>query len=136
MKSACAANSRRLVLVKDANERMYLLRDRFGPPLAPHWFQILLALSDRDLHGLGIMQDVLERSGGTIRLWPGMLYRNLQQIDRAGFIAEAAGPAEPEAGSPRYFRLTPAGRRRCAQEAGRLADLVAVARARRVLRKG
>jgi len=33
-------------------------------PLEPHWFQILLALADRDLHGLAIMNDVLERTGG------------------------------------------------------------------------
>jgi DNA-binding PadR family transcriptional regulator len=115
---------------------MYLLRYQFPAPLPPHWFQILLALSDRDLHGLGIMQDVLERSEGRIRLWPGMLYRNLQRLDRAGFIAETGAPGAPQAGNPRYYHLTPAGRRRCAQEATRLADLVAVARARRVLRKG
>jgi hypothetical protein len=46
-------------------------------PLEPHWFQILLALADRDLHGLAIMNDVLERTGGRMRLWPGMLYRAL-----------------------------------------------------------
>jgi DNA-binding PadR family transcriptional regulator len=105
-------------------------------PLPPHWFQILLALADRDLHGLGIMQDVLARSNGQIRLWPGMLYRALQRLERAGLIADVGGPEAPAAGSPRYYRLTPAGRRRCAQEAARLADLVSVARARRVLRKG
>jgi len=105
------------------------------PPLPPHVFQILLALADRDLHGLGIMHDVLDRSNGRIRLWPGMLYRNLQRLERAGLIAEAPGPVEPEAGSPRYYRLTVLGRRRCAEEAARLADLVAVARARRLLRK-
>ena len=41
--------------------------------LEPHSFQILLALADRDLHGLGIMNEVLERTGGRMRLWPGML---------------------------------------------------------------
>jgi len=105
------------------------------PPLPPHWFQMLLALADRDLHGLGIMQDVLERSGGAIRLWPAMLYRNLQRLEREGLIAEVAGPAAPEAGSPRYYRLTAAGRRACAVEAERLAGLVAVARTRRILKK-
>jgi DNA-binding PadR family transcriptional regulator len=105
------------------------------PPLPPHLFQILLAVADRDLHGLGIMHDVLERSGGGVRLWPGMLYRNLQRLVKAGLIAEAPAPGPPVAGSPRYYRLTPAGRRRSAQEAARLADLVAVARARRLLRK-
>jgi DNA-binding PadR family transcriptional regulator len=81
------------------------------------------------------MHDVLERSGGAIRLWPGMLYRNLQRLVDAGWIAEAPGPDAPEAGSPRYYRLTPAGRKASAAEAARLADLVAVARARKVLRK-
>ena len=52
--------------------------------LPPHWFQMLLALADRDLNGLGVMNDVLERTGGHMRLWPGMLYRNLARL-----IAEA-----------------------------------------------
>ena len=108
---------------------------RTPPPLPPHWFQILLALAERDLHGLAIMQDVLDRSAGHMRLWPGMLYRNLQRLSDAGLIAEAGGPAAPEAGSPRYYRITAAGRRRCAEEAQRLSDLVAVARARRLFRK-
>ena len=111
------------------------MMSRTPPPLPPHWFQILLALAERDLHGLGIMQDVLDRSAGHMRLWPGMLYRNLQRLSEAGLIAEADGPAIPEAGSPRYYRITVAGRRRCAEEAKRLAELVAVARARRLLRK-
>jgi DNA-binding PadR family transcriptional regulator len=108
---------------------------RAAAPLPPHLFQILLALADRDLHGLGIMHDVLERSGGAIRLWPAMLYRNLQRLEREGLIGETAGPAIPEAGSPRYFRLTPSGRRACAAEAARLAELVDVARERRLFRK-
>jgi DNA-binding PadR family transcriptional regulator len=103
------------------------------PPLPPHVFQILLALADRDLHGLGIMHDVLERSDGRVRLWPGMLYRNLQRL--AGLSADVESTGPPVAGSPKYFKLTAAGRRRCAQEAERLAALVDVARARRILRK-
>jgi DNA-binding PadR family transcriptional regulator len=105
------------------------------PPLPPHVFQILLALADRDLHGLGIMHDVLERSGGRIRLWPGMLYRNLQRLERDGLIVETGNATAPSAGSPRFYKLTPAGRERCAEEATRLQDLVAIARARRLLRK-
>ena len=112
---------------------MYL--SRYKKALPPHWFQILLALAERDLHGLGIMQEVLERSAGHMRLWPGMLYRNLQRLADAGFIEETGGPATREAGSPRYYRLTAEGRAQCAREAERLADLVSVARARRLLRK-
>ena len=103
--------------------------------LPPHVFQILLALAEGERHGLGIMQDVLDRSGGRIRLWPGMLYRTLQRLSRAGLIAEAVADRAPEPGRPRYFRLTAAGRKACTQEAHRLADLLDVARARRVLRR-
>ena len=40
-------------------------RKRLSEPAAlePHWFQILLALADQDLHGLGIMNEVLECTG-------------------------------------------------------------------------
>jgi PadR family transcriptional regulator PadR len=104
------------------------------PTLPPHWFQILLALAEGDLHGLGIMSAVLEETGGATRLWPGMLYRNLDRLVDEGLISEAPG-GTPAAGNPRYFRLTAAGRRACAAEAQRLAGFVDTARARRLLRK-
>lgn len=108
------------------------------PPLSPHWFQILLALADRDLHGLGVMHEVLERTGGHMRLWPGMLYRNLDRLVTEGLVVEIEAPrlAEPGGGRPRYFRITPAGRRACAGEARRLAGLVAVARQKKLLNHG
>jgi DNA-binding PadR family transcriptional regulator len=64
-----------------------------------------------------------------------MLYRNLQRLERSKLIVQVDGPEEPGAGSPRYYRLTAEGRKRCAAEAERLAGLVEVARARRILRK-
>jgi DNA-binding PadR family transcriptional regulator len=108
------------------------------PPatLPPHWFQMLLALADQERHGLGIMQDVLDRTGGRMRLWPGMLYRNLEQLVDEGLIAEAAGPSTPAPGNPRYFRITAAGRRACAAEARRLEAFVETARAKRLLDRG
>ena len=101
--------------------------------LPPHWFQILLALADDARHGAGIMQEVLDRTGGLMRLWPGMLYRNLRQLETAGLIVEGPGPATPEAGNPRYFRITAAGKRECAAEARRLASFVAAARQKKLL---
>jgi DNA-binding PadR family transcriptional regulator len=104
--------------------------------LPPHWFQILLALADRDLHGLGVMNDVLERTGGQMRLWPGMLYRALARLIDEGLVAEIDRPkgAEAGGGQPRYFRITPAGRRACAAEARRLAAFVEVARQKKLLK--
>ena len=105
-------------------------------PLEPHWFQILLALADRDLHGLAIMNDVLERTGGRMRLWPGMLYRALGRLVDAGLVVEIAPPDDAPAtgGRPRFFRMTAAGRRACAAEADRLAGFVEVARRKKLLK--
>ena len=103
--------------------------------MSPIWFQILLTLADTDRHGLGVMQDVLERTGGTMRLWPAMLYRNLQKLKQEGLIEEVAGPEAPMAGSPRFFHITAAGKRACTAEARRLAAFVEVARDKRLLRK-
>lgn len=105
-------------------------------PLEPHWFQILLALADHDLHGLGIMNEVLERTGGRMRLWPGMLYRNLAKLTDLGLAIEVDAPKDAERGGgrPRYYRITAAGRRACAAEAERLAAFVDAARQKRVLK--
>jgi DNA-binding PadR family transcriptional regulator len=105
-------------------------------PLEPHWFQILLALADRDLHGLAIMNDVLERTAGRMRLWPGMLYRALGRLADLGLVTEIEPPddAPTAGGRPRFFRITTAGRRACAAEAERLAGFVAVARRKKLLR--
>lgn len=106
------------------------------PPLEPHWFQILLALADRDLHGLAVMNDVLERTGGRMRLWPAMLYRNLARLVADGLVVEVEPPpdAEPAGGRPRFYRITPLGRRACAAEAQRLAAFVEAARQKKLLK--
>ncbi len=105
-------------------------------PLEPHWFQILLSLADRDLHGLAIMNDVLDRTGGRMRLWPGMLYRALGRLADAGLLSEIPTPGDAAAagGRPRFFRITAAGRRACAAEADRLAGFVEVARRKKLLK--
>ena len=106
------------------------------PPLPPHWFQILLSLADEHRHGLGIMNDVLERTGGHMKLWPGMLYRNLSKLADEGLVVEVEAPAGAAiaGGRPRYYRITPAGRRACAAEAARLASFVEAARRKKLLK--
>ena len=49
-------------------------------PLRPSVFHILLALSDGDLHGYGIMQEAAEHTAGQIRLGPGTLYGNIKRL--------------------------------------------------------
>jgi DNA-binding PadR family transcriptional regulator len=70
------------------------------PQLPPHWFQILLALADQDRHGLGIMAEVLERTGGRMKLWPGMLYRNLSRLADEGLVLEVDATRDRAAGAP------------------------------------
>ena len=105
-------------------------------PLPPHWFQILLAVADQDRHGLGIMNDVLERTDGTMKLWPGMLYRNLAKLVEEGLLVEVDAPADAETagGRPRFYHVTAQGRRAAAAEAERLAGFVDVARRKKLIK--
>ena len=102
--------------------------------LKPRYFQILLSLADQDLHGLQIMEDVRARTRGDVHLWPGVLYGSLKEMADAGLIHETDLPDEAEVagGRPRYYRITPLGRRTLADEVARLSAYVAVAVAKNV----
>lgn len=106
-------------------------------PLKPHWFHVLLSLADGEQHGYGIMQEVLERTGGKVRLWPATLYGTLRRLIEENLIAESA--ERPAAGLDdarrRYYRLTRFGRRVLAAESERLEELVRVIRSKRGLAK-
>ena len=105
--------------------------------LSPQWFQILLALADRDLHGLAITKEVFDRTDGQMHLWPGMLYGALKAMSDAGLVEEVAAPRDFAAagGRPRFYRITAPGRRACAAEASRLARYVEAATSKRLIRK-
>ena len=107
------------------------------PPLPPHWFQILLALADHDLHGLAITKEVFDRTDGQMHLWPGMLYGALKKMTDAGLVDEVDAPRGFAAGGgrPRFYRLTPFGRRVCAAEAQRLSRFVDAAQAKRLIKR-
>jgi len=106
------------------------------PALPAHWFQILLALADHDLHGLAITKEVFERTGGRMQLWPGMLYGALKKMNDLGFVSETDAPDRFTSGGgrPRHYRLTASGRRACAAEAERLARFVEAARDKRLIK--
>jgi DNA-binding PadR family transcriptional regulator len=97
-----------------------------------HWFFILLSLADRDRHGSGIVRDVLDLTGGELRLWPVTLYGSLDELRENSWIRElASGPDEEEnRGHRRWFRITPQGRRALAVEIERMNALVTVAQRR------
>jgi DNA-binding PadR family transcriptional regulator len=103
--------------------------------LKPQWFQILLALADHELHGLGIMKDVLEQTDGQMHLWPARLYGSLKQMVEDGLIQETDGPAGPGADSDRrrFYRITEAGGAALAAEAKRLQGYVQAAERKNIL---
>jgi DNA-binding PadR family transcriptional regulator len=106
-------------------------------PLKPHWFHVLLSLADQEQHGYGIMQEVLQRTGGKVRLWPATLYGTLKRLIDEELIAESEERPAPELDDARrrYYRLTRLGRRVLTAESERLEDLVRVIRAKRGMRK-
>ncbi len=106
-------------------------------PLTAVAFEILLVLSDSELHGYAIMQAVEESTGGTMVLYPGTLYRAIDRLERNGLISQAKGlPLEGEDQRRRYYALTKFGRRVAMAESVRLAQRVAVARALKLLPAG
>jgi DNA-binding PadR family transcriptional regulator len=105
-------------------------------PLPAAAFQILMSLADDDLHGYEIMRRVEEQTDGRTRMGPGTLYSSIQALLDAGFIAEVASRSDKGLNDERrrYYRLTAAGRRAAREEAERLADVLRVARAKKILR--
>jgi DNA-binding PadR family transcriptional regulator len=120
-------------------------------PLSPQQFQILLALSDADRHGYGIILEVAERTGGATRLGTGTLYTALAGLEGNELVEETDSPAPPRAAGRRglrtaaapaakgprsnsddsrrrYYRLTPIGRAVLEAETSRLDALVKQAR--------
>lgn len=105
-------------------------------PLPSAAFQILLSLAEGDLHGYAIMRQVEEQTGGRLRLGPGTLYSSIQSLLEEKFIEEVSGKAsaEPQAERRRFYRLTTAGRKVARSEAEKMADVLRVARSRKILR--
>ena len=98
-------------------------------PLQAAAFHILLALSADDCHGYGIIQDVQARTGGTLRLSPGTLYRTIQRLLEDGLIEEPRRPSRSSRDPRRrYYRITPFGTAVARAETQRLAELVRMAR--------
>jgi DNA-binding PadR family transcriptional regulator len=105
-------------------------------PLPSAAFQILLSLAGEDLHGYAIMRQVAEQTDGRMRLGPGTLYSSIATLLEEKLIAEVDERDDPRLGHERrrYYRLTSAGRKLARSEANRLADLLRVARTKKIFR--
>ena len=102
-------------------------------PLKPHWFHVLLSLAADGQHGYGIMQEVLDRTDGKVRLWPATLYGTLKRLMDADLIEESDLRPAPDRDDARrrYYRLTKLGRRVLDAECRRFEDLVSLIHAKR-----
>jgi DNA-binding PadR family transcriptional regulator len=105
-------------------------------PLPTAAFHILLSLAGEDLHGYGIMRQVAQQTDGRMRLGPGTLYSSIQTLLEAQLIEEVAprDPTDQKQERRRYYRLTSAGRKLARTEADRLAEVLRVARTKKILR--
>jgi transcriptional regulator len=66
-------------------------------------------------HGYGIAQRIEQTSGGVFRVTLGSLYPALQRLERDALV-DAEWRASENNRRARYYRITPAGRRRLAEE--------------------
>jgi DNA-binding PadR family transcriptional regulator len=106
-------------------------------PLTPAVLHILLALADGEQHGYAIAQAVESLTDGTVRMGPGTLYGSIGRMVTSGLIEEATRARGRAADDERrrFYRMTPLGRRVLESETDRLARVVALARAKNVLRR-
>jgi DNA-binding PadR family transcriptional regulator len=98
-------------------------------PLSAAALHILLALSESNLHGYGIMQSVKKQSGGNYKLGPGTLYANLDRLLASGLVSETERKLKG-GDTRREYQLTPGGEEVLRNEIRRLRQVVDVARTR------
>lgn len=107
-------------------------------PLKPVDLHLLLALSQEELHGYGLVQAIEASTDGLIRLDPGNLYRVIKRLLAEGLVAQSEGRRrardDRDDDRRRYYRLTALGRRVLAAELQRLATVVRSPAARTIVR--
>jgi len=104
-------------------------------PLTPAVFHVLLALADGERHGYAIMQEVAASTDGQIKMGPGTLYGTVKRLLESSLIEECDERPDPHLDDQRrrYYRLTAVGQQVVRAEARRYADVVAVARGKKLI---
>lgn len=104
-------------------------------PLTPAVYHIMLALSDQERHGYGIMQEIMSLTQDRVRMGPGTLYGTIKRMLKANLVAESEERPDPEMDDERrrYYKLTDLGRRVLIGETKRLSSLISVARTKQIL---
>lgn len=100
-------------------------------PLPAAVFHILMAVADEDRHGYAIIQEVIARTSGDVRLSPATLYRSVQRMLEQDLIVEIHERPAPELDDERrrYYRITSFGKKVATAEVHRLSELLRLARA-------
>ena len=104
-------------------------------PLTPAVFHVLLALADGERHGYAIMQEVAASTGGQIKMGPGTLYGTIKRLLEIRLIEESDERPDPKLDDERrrYYRLSGLGQKVVRAEAQRYADMVEVARGKKLI---
>ena len=99
-------------------------------PLTPAVFHILLALSNGERHGYGIMNQVEMDSQGKVSMGAGTLYGSLKRMLDAGLIKEGDKRVDPEMDDARriYYKITGDGESAIGSELGRYKHAIARAK--------
>lgn len=93
-------------------------------PLKPKPFLLLLVLHEEGpLHGYAIKKEMHARSGGTISMDPGGLYRLIARLERDGLLRRSERPSEDDDERRQYLDITEWGREVLVAEASRIAAL-------------
>ena len=90
---------------------------------------ILKAVSLKPLHGYGVLLRIGQISNNALEIPQGSLYPALYRLEHQGLIVAEWGESDNKR-KARFYKLTPAGRRRLKEEAAgwqRLADAIAAA---------
>jgi DNA-binding PadR family transcriptional regulator len=103
-------------------------------PLTVPVFQILLSLSDRDLHGYAIIQDIRERTDDEVELTASTLYAAIKRLLDGRLIEEVDTRPGREDDDPRrrYYRITALGMDVARLETARLERALKMARQKKL----
>ena len=101
-------------------------------PLSPAVFHILLSLGEGERHGYALRREIAHRTGGRLKLGPGVLYGSIHKMLEWELIEESAERPDPHLDDERrrYYRITAYGRKVAQAEAARMRELVQLAAAK------
>ena len=84
---------------------------------------ILKTLTLQPMHGLGVSRRIEQITDGMFQVQPGSLFPALHRLEQEGWIQGAWGESENNRRA-KFYRLTPAGRRRLGEERQNWTQLV------------